>query len=151
MPRPNLTEYFLTMARMVATRGTCRRRQVACVITDKENHVLATGYNGPPRNFDHCVDHACPGANDKPGDTDNCLAVHAEQSALLQCEVRHAHALYCTNLPCFACAKLIANTPISRVICDADYADHRGLDVLVQAGCVVIVGDITYGMEDVEP
>lgn len=148
MLRPNITNYFLQMLELVASRSTCVRRQVACIITDKDNHVLATGYNGVPVNFDHCTEHPCAGAKDLPGQTDNCLAVHGEQSALLQCDVRLAHTLYCSCLPCFTCAKLIANTPIARVICASYYADRRGLDVLLSAGCIIVIGNTTYGLEE---
>ena len=151
MPRPSHKEYFLSLLPAIASRGTCSRRQVACVITDREHKILATGYNGVPTNFDHCTDHPCLGAKDLPGQTDNCMAVHGEAAALLQCtDLPRAYALYCSNLPCFSCAKLIANTRICQVFAAADYADHRGLEVLLLAGCVVHVGAEVYGLTEEE-
>lgn len=132
--------YFLQMLKLVASRSTCIRRAVGCIITDKDGHVLSTGYNGTPRNFDHCTDNPCAGSNDKPGETSNCLAVHAEQNALLQCsDLTRAHTIYCTCTPCFVCAKLIANTEIRTAICEQKYADQRGLKLLLDAGISVIV------------
>ena len=54
--RPNKTTYFLAMAKLVSTRGTCARRRVGCVLVDKYGLVLATGYNGNGRGQGHCID-----------------------------------------------------------------------------------------------
>lgn len=52
--RPTLDEYFLKMAQLVATRSTCLRRAVGCVMTNHRGHVLATGYNGVAAGAHHC-------------------------------------------------------------------------------------------------
>jgi dCMP deaminase len=128
------------MLELVASRSTCIRRAVGAIITDKDGHVLSTGYNGVPKDFDHCTDLPCLGAKDKPGDTSNCMAVHAEQNALLQCSnLLSAHTIYCTMSPCFVCAKLIANTNIEQIICVDSYSDIRGLKVLMDRGCIINV------------
>ena len=138
--RLNKQEYFLAMLKLVAARSTCVRRAVGAIITDKDGHVLSTGYNGVPRDFDHCTSVNCEGAKDKPGDTSNCMAVHAEQNALLQCcDLSRAHTIYTSCVPCFVCAKMIANTNIEMVVCETDYADKRGLMVLLDRGCTVEV------------
>ena len=138
--RLNKTEYYLEMLKLVAARSTCIRRAVGAIITDKEGHVLSTCYNGVPKDFDHCIDAPCLGSSEKRGDTTRCMAVHAEQNALLQCnDLSRAHTIYVSCTPCFTCAKMIANTNIETVICAEDYADHRGRDVLFQRGCTIIV------------
>ena len=72
------------MAELVAERSTCRRRKVGCVLVDSNNHVVATGYNGVPTHFPHCLDEPCEGATAPSGESlEKCLAVHAEQNALL--------------------------------------------------------------------
>ena len=58
-PRPSWDEYFMEIARVVAKRSNCSRRQVAAVIV-KENHLLSTGYNGTPRGVKNCFDGGCP-------------------------------------------------------------------------------------------
>ena len=79
--------YFLRMALLVSERGTCVRRKVGCILVNKKNHVLATGYNGNPSGFSHCLDNPCKGANSTSGkDLDKCEAIHAEQNTLLQCK-----------------------------------------------------------------
>ncbi len=131
-------EYYIAMLKLVAARSTCVRRAVGAIITDKDGHVLSTGYNGVPRNFEHCIDKPCQGASQEKGDTSLCMAVHAEQNAILQCnDLERASAIYCSCTPCFVCAKLIVNTPIERVVCEKPYSDTRGLTVLLERGCVV--------------
>ena len=41
-PRPTADEYFMAMAMLVATRSTCVRRQVGCVLVDENKNILAT-------------------------------------------------------------------------------------------------------------
>jgi dCMP deaminase len=144
--RPTIHEYYLDMLDLVAARSTCVRRSVGAIITDENGKALGVGYNGVPRGFDHCtVDKPCLGAHDQPGDVSNCMAVHAEANALLQCgDLTRAFVMYCSNLPCFACAKMIANTTIEVVICKEDYADKRGLEILTTAGCRVIIAGELY-------
>src|SRR6185437_7893780 len=52
--RPDLDEYYLAMLPLVASRGTCPRRQVACVLADERGRLVATGYNGNPSGAAHC-------------------------------------------------------------------------------------------------
>lgn len=54
--RPDLHLYFMRMARLVATRSTCLRRAVGCVLVDARGHVLSTGYNGVAAGEQHCND-----------------------------------------------------------------------------------------------
>jgi len=133
------------MLKLVASRSTCARRAVGAIITDKEGHVLSTGYNGVARNFDHCTDLPCPGILDQAGNTSNCMAIHAEQNALLQClDLNRAHTIYCSCIPCFTCAKMICNTNIEVIICQEPYADANGFKTLLQAGLVVEVAGVVH-------
>ncbi len=122
-PRPHPDEFFLMTALVTATRGTCTRRRVGCVLVDRRRHVLATGYNGPESGAAHCIDRPCPGADYSPGEgLDECEAIHAEMNALLQCPDRHViHTLYCTTAPCLACVKLLLNTSCKRIVFLEDY------------------------------
>lgn len=129
----------MDMVKLVATRGTCRRRRVAAIITDLAGHILSTGYNGAPSGMPHCIDHPCPGAEDKPGDTSKCLAVHAEQNALLQChDMFRAGTMYCTTFPCLMCARMILNTPIERLVIGEMYSDPAGFNLLMRSSRAVI-------------
>jgi dCMP deaminase len=120
MARQTIEQYYLEMLHLVASRATCRRRKVASIITDEQGRVLSTGYNGVPSGAIHCIDSPCSGV------------IHAEQNALLQCrQIDRAHTIYCSVSPCFTCCKLIANTPIQRIIFAEQYSDERGLWLLI--------------------
>jgi dCMP deaminase len=139
-PRLSLDEYYLNVVKLLATRSTCVRRAVGAIITDDRGIVLGTGYNGVPRAFDHCTMKPCPGAEDPPGNTSRCLAVHAEMNAIIHChDMRNAHTLYVSCVPCFQCAKVIANTPIQRIIVSSTYSDMEGYRLLANAGKPVVV------------
>jgi len=127
MSRPTNNEWLMNMAKVVATRATCARRSVGCVLTDRQGRILATGYNGPPRGFPHCtLDDPCPGAHAQSGTgLELCQAVHAEQNALLQCrDVDRIHACYVTTSPCVHCVKLLLNTPCQLVFFAEPYAHN---------------------------
>lgn len=136
MPRQPIDLYFASMLNLVAGRSTCVRRAVGAIITDGAGHVLATGYNGVPSGVEHCTDVPCGGQNDKSGDFSRCWAVHAEQNALLQCDrLDLARTIYVSCTPCFACAKLIANTSIRRVVVTELYqAAQRSLELFALKG-----------------
>ena len=51
--RPSWDEYFVQLAEMVGTRGTCDRGRAGCVIT-KNKRILATGYVGAPAGLPSC-------------------------------------------------------------------------------------------------
>jgi dCMP deaminase len=132
--RQMIQQYLMTMTQTVATRTTCPRRRVGAIIVDDRNIILGTGYNGVPREMDHCIDTPCPGARDEAGNTNNCYAVHAEQNAIINCHnISRAVAMYCTALPCFVCIKMIANTPIKEVYFMEQYPDDRTYVMATQA------------------
>lgn len=129
MSRPTLDEVFIAMAFVLASRGTCGRRKVGCVIVDYNNHVLSTGYNGSPKWAPHCIDKPCKGMSSPSGSgLDLCDAIHAEENALLQCRnTQDIAKIYTTTFPCIHCFKLICNTSCTEVIYHDEYAAHQNL------------------------
>ncbi len=127
--RPSRDDYFLAMARLVATRGTCPRRQVGCVLVDSAGIVLATGYNGPPRGHPHCTDSPCPGADQPTGTAlDACEAIHAESGSMMFCaDVSRIDTCYTTTEPCPSCAKMLLNTGCQRVVFSDPYPGAGGV------------------------
>jgi dCMP deaminase len=123
MERPDIHVYMVGLALLASTRATCCRRRVGCVLVDKHNHIMATGYNGVPRGMAHCTDEPCAGATMASGTgLDKCLATHAEQNALLQCrDVEAIAAAYCTTAPCMTCIKLLMNTGCRTIYFLEDY------------------------------
>ena len=138
-----LDEYFLSIAELVAHRGTCLRRRVGCVLVNSEKHSVATGYNGVPRTFPHCFDQPCEGATSPSGvDLDKCLAVHAEVNAFLQLQDRTSDlTAYITTTPCFSCAKMIANSPVKKIVSRSWYAHTEVREILQAAKISVITYD----------
>lgn len=116
--RPDIDEYFCHMVRVVSSRGTCARRKTGCILVNERNHVLATGYNGKKSGTIECFKSPCSGANAKSGERlDECMAIHAEANALLQCsDVHEIYTAYCTTAPCIHCVKLLSNTSCKKII-----------------------------------
>ena len=117
-------EYFLNLARETATRSNCVRRQHGAVIV-RNRRIRSTGYNGPPSGHAHCDQGACPraGSEETSGWAyDSCVAIHAEANAILYSspEQREGGSIYITGVPCFTCAKLIANSGITEVVATGD-------------------------------
>ncbi len=118
--RQSWDEYFLDLARAASTRATCSRRKHGAVIV-QGHRIVATGYNGGPSGYPHCIDGACPRASSTAAqghDYESCIAIHAEANALLFCgpDERDGATLYCTGAPCFTCAKLVANSGVAEVV-----------------------------------
>lgn len=119
--------YFLNIARETARRSNCLRRQYGAVIVRKRR-IRSTGYNGPPAGHPHCDEGACPRARSEAVSGwghDNCIAIHAEANAILYCspEERDGATLYITGVPCFSCAKLVANSGIAEVVAEGEAFD----------------------------
>src|SRR5208283_5731103 len=126
-PRTSWDQYFMEIARQVATRATCDRKHVGAVLV-RDRIILSTGYNGSIRGMPHCdeVGHLM--------ENGHCVAtVHAEANAVLQAArtgVRiEGSTLYTTASPCWPCFKLVANAGIVRIVYGEIYRDPRIFDV----------------------
>jgi dCMP deaminase len=125
--RPSWDEYFMSIARVVATRSNCVKRKVASVIT-RDRRIISTGYNGTPRGVRNCNEGGCPRCNTfAEGGTrlDECLCSHGEENAITQVayhgvSVKDA-TLYTTLSPCLICTKMIINAGIAEVVYNAHY------------------------------
>ena len=135
-------EYFLQIANTVATRATCPRRKVGCVLVDSKQHIVATGYNGVPSGFTHCTDIPCEGAKLPSGTgLDICEAIHAEVNAFLQLRSDDELTAYVTIMPCFPCAKMMANSNIKRLVAAKEYVHNQSIEMLQKANILInIVG-----------
>ena len=148
--RPTKHDYFRQMAELVASRSTCFRRSVGCVLVDAKDRVLATGYNGVVSGAKHCADaatevttsaarwpHRCVGAMAPSGvNIDACQAVHAEQNAIVQCgDTQKIAAAYVTTFPCSSCTKLLLNTSCQTIYYVEPYPND-GKDLWVKSGRV---------------
>lgn len=137
-------EYFMEITRLVAKRSTCLRRQVGAVLV-KDKKILATGYNGAPIGMEHCSDVGCLRAerNIPSGERHElCRGLHAEQNAIIQAAYHgvsiKGSVLFCTNLPCSICMKMIINAGIETVVYQDGYADDLSLDLIEKSGIELI-------------
>ena len=133
--RLSIDSYYLAMLPLIASRATCPRRRVAAILVDSTGRLVSIGYNGVPAGMPHCIDHPCPGATDKSGNTTRCIAIHAEVNALSQARAsrRLPYTLYCSTTPCFECAKMLITDGIQRVVATSAYTNTDGVDLLHQA------------------
>lgn len=121
--RPSNDAYYIEMVKLVASRGTCIRRKVGCILVDAKYRVLATGFNGTAPDAIHCTDVPCGGHLAASGTgLSLCRASHAEQAALLHCsDVSKIHTAYVTASPCTDCTKLLMLTGCKRVVFIEEY------------------------------
>lgn len=142
--RPSWERYFMGITELVASRSTCTRRSVGAVIV-KDKRILSTGYNGAPSGMAHCLDLGClrESLGVPSGERHElCRGIHAEQNAIIQAayhgvSIRDA-SLFCTNLPCAICAKMIINAGIRRIYYLSGYDDRISREMLDEAGIRVI-------------
>jgi dCMP deaminase len=142
--RPSWEEYFMDIAALVARRSTCLRRAVGALIV-KDKRILATGYNGAPSGIRHCGEVGClrETMNIASGQRHElCRGIHAEQNAIIQAAyhgvcIKDA-VLFCTNLPCAICTKMIINAGIKKIFYQSGYADELSAGLLAEAGIEVI-------------
>lgn len=123
LQRLSKDEYFYEIAKVVASRSTCARRAVGCVLVDVNGYIIGTGYNGVPAGAPHCTDVVCPGVDYGSGDgLDSCYSIHAEQNALAHCaDPQRVHTVYLTVSPCMSCMKLLLASSARRIVAGALY------------------------------
>ena len=137
--RPSWETYFMDIAFLVAKRATCHRRAVGSVIV-KNRRILSTGYNGAPSGIRHCIEVGCLREEKKvPSGQfhELCRGIHAEQNAIIQAAYHgvsiKGSTLFCTNLPCSICAKMVINAGIERIYYHSGYADEMSEQMLSEA------------------
>jgi dCMP deaminase len=145
--RPSWQKYFMDITFLVAKRSTCLRRAVGALIV-KDKRILSTGYNGAPTGLKHCLEMGClrEKLNVPSGEKHElCRGIHAEQNAIIQAayhgvSIKDA-TLFCTNMPCSICAKMIINAGIKRIYYHSGYADAMSKEMLKEAGIDLIQFD----------
>lgn len=139
LERPSWETYFMEIASLVAKRSTCIRRAVGAILV-KDKRILATGYNGAPSGIRHCIDAGClrEQLHVASGQRHElCRGIHAEQNAIIQAAYHGASikgaTLFCTNLPCSICTKMIINAGIEKIYYQSGYADEMSQNMLKEA------------------
>lgn len=118
--RKSWNEYFMDIAEIVATRSTCNRAEIGCLIVNDDNRIVSSGYNGSISGNPHCDD---VGHTMRDG---HCIAtIHAEINALIYCaregiSVKDCVA-YITHFPCLNCTKALIQAGIKKIYYKNDY------------------------------
>jgi dCMP deaminase len=132
--RPEKDEYYLNIAKVVATRSTCLKVSMGTIIL-KEDQIIAAGYVGAPRYTRSSMEHGfCLRKKlNIPSGTqyELCRSVHAEQNAIINAARAGVSLMggdifiYGENretnqpidaFPCFICKKMLINCGLNRVI-----------------------------------
>lgn len=141
--RPEKDQYYLDIARVVATRSTCLKVVIGAIIV-KEDQIIAAGYVGAPRKTKSSLDHGfClrKRLNIPSGQQyELCRSVHAEQNAIINA-ARAGVSLLGGNMyiygeskdtgevinafPCFICKKMIINAGLNRIVTSLKDLDHH--------------------------
>lgn len=130
MSRKSWNEYFMEITNLVASRSTCDRAFVGCLIVNDDNRIVSSGYNGSISSMPHC---------DEIGHTmrdGHCIAtIHAEINALIYCakegiSVKNCTA-YVTHFPCLNCTKALIQAGIKKIYYQNDYrVDDYAIELL---------------------
>ena len=143
--RKDKIEYYLDIADVASSRGTCLRRNYGAVIV-KDDRIIATGYTGAPRGRKNCEDigfckreKLCVPSGQR---YELCRSVHAEQNAVIQADgsktigatiyvVGHDAQTgeLCDGYPCAMCKRVIINAGITKAIIRLSDGSHTELNV----------------------
>lgn len=127
--RPSFETVCMMIAWLISKRSTCKRLKVGCVVASPDfRKIVAWGYNGNATGLPNECDSSEPG---------KCGCIHAEENAAINCDIPRTRPkiVFCTHLPCKACAKRLVNLGgVRKVYYDQDYRLKDGLEVLKAVG-----------------
>lgn len=113
--RPSWDEYFKQLVTITATRSSCERLNVGCILVN-DNRIIAQGYNGYISGCEHSMIIR---------DGHNIATIHAEQNTIVDCAKRGVSCnnctAYITHFPCYNCMKIIAASGIKEIKYIEDY------------------------------
>lgn len=111
---PNWDEYFMSIARAVATRSKDRSTKVGCVIVGPDNEIRSTGYNSFPRGINDDVEER----HQRP--EKYVWTEHAERNAIYAAARTGTPTDGCRAFlpwfPCMDCARAIVQAGIKEVV-----------------------------------
>lgn len=142
--RPTKDQYLMSLAQAAATRATCDRKHVGCVLATADGHVLGTGYNGSAPGAPHCDDvgHLMVDGHCK-------RTIHAERNAVAHC-ARRGTALagcvaYVTTKPCPECLLLLVAAGCTRIV----YLEEYGAKVVTNVLLRELGGSVVFEQMEV--
>lgn len=127
MPKISWENYFLGIARDVAKRSSCQRKQNGAVIV-KDHDIIATGYNGTPAGVPHCDEGACPRCEHEQihgVGYPECICVHDLENAIIRAARQgvstRGSIAYDTGRPCLRCLMMAVQAGIKEIF----YIDEK--------------------------
>lgn len=115
-----------------AEHSYCKRKKVGAVLSF-DGREIASGYNGTVSG----LNNDCEGEDGLTKD----LVLHAEQNLISYCAKQGISmkdtTMYITVSPCQNCAKLIAQSGVTKVLYGKVYKDDTGLEFLKSVGVSV--------------
>ena len=120
--RPSWQKTFIDIAKVVAKRSKDPRTKVGSVLV-KNNTVVATGYNGDPRNFRYNFNWNTPEKYD--------YVIHAEMNCILNAVYNGAgnsikdSEIYLTLSPCNKCILMLIQAGVKKVYYLKEYKDFE--------------------------
>jgi len=135
--RESWDNYFMNLAKQIATRATCSRLNVGCIIV-RDKVILSTGYNGSLKDTEHCDD-----VGHDIDELNHCVrTVHAEANAVAQAAkngvVLDRSIAYITHSPCLTCFKLLVSAGVKIVCYQNPYRIDRIDNYAMKAGIVLM-------------
>lgn len=129
---PHWVEYFLSMAKVAATRSNCIRANVGAIITDGNNHIKSSGYNGSPSGVKSCFEkNSCYRIenNIESGTRyELCQSIHAEQNAIIQAGADNCKDgviyVYGHDMICVLCKRFIIQSGLRGVWLQKNETSH---------------------------
>ena len=122
MNRISWDKYFSDFAILTSKRSPCHRLQVGCILI-KDNHIIATGYNGFLPNAPH---------ESIVIDNHEQATVHAEQNCIADCAKRGVNTqdstAYITHYPCINCYKILVASGVKKIYFINDYKNNEVID-----------------------
>ena len=123
--RPTWNEYFKNIVLTTASRSSCNRLHVGCILV-KDNRIISQGYNGFLSEHPH---------ESIIVDNHEIATIHAEQNAIIDCAKRGVNCnnsvAYITHFPCLNCLKMLVQAGIEKIYYIDDYKnDYENINKL---------------------
>lgn len=130
--RPSWDNYFKEITAVTATRSSCNRLHVGCLLV-KDNRIISQGYNG-----------YLPGAPHEQimRDGHEIATVHAEQNAVTDCAKRGVSCdkatAYISHYPCINCMKIMCAAGIDEIKYINDYRNDDIIPYFAEQSNIII-------------
>ena len=128
----------INIAINTSKNSIAKRKQVGCIIVNKNDEVISYGYN-------YNIFSKKLSCEDENGET-LIDVVHAESSAITNLISFAGQSIdfspiggtvYCTFSPCVNCSKLLIQIGIKRLVYLTTHSDQTGLKMMEKAGIIV--------------